>query len=47
MGDAGLGKTFGVAGGDVQPGCLLQARLGEQHLPGELTELGLGAGPQA
>ena len=46
MGDPGLGEPFGVPGCDVQPCGLLQACLGEQHLPGELAELGLGPGAQ-
>ena len=44
--DAGLREALRVPGRHGEPGGLLQARLGEDHLPGELAELGLGLGPQ-
>ena len=44
--DAGRGETLRMPGRHVEPGGLLQAGLGEEHLAGELAELGLGPGPQ-
>lgn len=44
--DAGLGKALRVPRRHVEPGGLFQAGLGEEHLPGELAELGLGPGPE-
>ena len=43
---AGFREALRVPGRHGEPGGLLQARLGEDHLPGELAELGLGLGPQ-
>ena len=42
----GLREALRVPGRHGEPGGLLQAGLGEDHLPGELAELGLGLGPQ-
>ena len=42
----GFCEALRVPGRHGEPGGLLQARLGEDHLPGELAKLGLGFGPQ-
>ena len=46
MADSGLREPLRVPGRHREPGGLLQAGLGEDHLPGELAEFRLGLGPQ-
>jgi hypothetical protein len=43
---AGFREALRMPGRHAKPGGLLQARLGENHLPGKLAEFGLGLGPQ-